>query len=255
MTLGGYSPVDESGFCSSTPASKQPLFTMYTRTQAQINALNSDYLTWPTVAPSSIDYVGMSSIPGWDNSLLVTTLKAGKVFRIKLNTAGTGILQYSGGVDTATYFRGEGRFRDIAVSPDGSSFYVACDITGQTSGPSGGFNGGGTPPPNAGSILEFSYVGVLLSITEHIKSPVIVHDLIRIYPNPAHGVLNIQGKKDLHKPIFAGLYDVNGKLVTYVTSYKNDFSIDIKSFTPGMYFLKLTNGHDVEVQLEKVFIK
>ena len=197
----------------------------------------------------------MSSIPGWDNSLLVTTLKAGKVFRIKLNTAGTAIVQYPGAVDTATYFRGEGRFRDIAISPDGNTFYVACDITGQTSGPSGGFNGGGTPPPNAGSILEFSYVGVLLSIKDHMSSPVIVHDLVKIYPNPASEILNIQGKKDLHKPLFAGLYDVNGKLVKHITSFKNDFSIDLKSLTPGMYFLKLYNGHDVEVQLEKVLIK
>ena len=255
MTLGGYSPVNESGFCTSTPSSTQPFFTMFTRTQSQINALSSDYLTWPSVAPSSIDYVEMSSIPGWDNSLLITTLKAGKVFRVKLNSTGTGIIQYPSGVDTANYFHGQGRFRDMAISPDGSKFYLACDITGQTSGPTGGFNGGGTPPPNAGSILEFSYVGVLLPLKEHPGSPTIVRNMVKIYPNPTHDVLNIQSKNDLHKPLLASLYDVHGRLITSVTSYKNDFSINIKSVTAGLYFLKLYNGHDVEVQVEKIIIK
>src|SRR5205085_4116779 len=114
------------------------------------------YLTWPTVAPSSIDFYSANKIPGWKNSLLISCLKAGRVYRVQLNATGTGLLNYAGGVDTTSYFRGQGRFRDLAISPDGLKIYVACDASGQTSGPTGSFNGGGSPPPNAGSILEFS---------------------------------------------------------------------------------------------------
>lgn len=37
-------------------------------------------------------------------------------------------------------------------------------------------------------------------------------------------------------------------------SYRNDFKISITSLIPGTYLLKLYNGYDQEVQIEK-FIK
>jgi hypothetical protein len=49
-----------------------------------------DFICWPTVAPSSIE-VYMSEaggIPGWENSLIVTTLKRGSIYRIPLATDG-----------------------------------------------------------------------------------------------------------------------------------------------------------------------
>lgn len=103
LTLGGYSPVNEGSFCSSISNEMDPIFTLFTRTQAQILALSSDYLTWPTVAPSSIEFYGSSKIPGWKNSLLIPCLKAGRIFRIKLNAAGDGIIPIFGGMDTVSF--------------------------------------------------------------------------------------------------------------------------------------------------------
>ena len=75
LTLGGNSSVDENGFCSGTPANKQPLKTFFTMNQTGINGLSTDNLTWPTVAPSSIDFYSDNKIPGWKNSLLVSCLQ------------------------------------------------------------------------------------------------------------------------------------------------------------------------------------
>jgi len=124
LTLGGYSPVDETNFCGGTPTNQQPLTTLFTINQSAINSLSTDYLTWPTVAPSSIDVYTNTVIPNWHNSLLVTCLKAGRVYRLKLNTGGTGLSNLAGGVDTTSLFRGEGRFRDIALHPNGMKIYL-----------------------------------------------------------------------------------------------------------------------------------
>ncbi|HEX2608536.1 MAG TPA: PQQ-dependent sugar dehydrogenase, partial [Flavisolibacter sp.] len=124
-TLGGYSPVNESGFCSVTPAYSNPITTFFTATASEINSFTADYLTWPTIAPSGIDFYAQNKIPGWQNSLLITCLKAGRVYRIRLNATGDGLLPFSNGTDTTSYFRGLGRFRDLAISPDGLKIYLA----------------------------------------------------------------------------------------------------------------------------------
>lgn len=48
--------------------------------------------------------------------------------------------------------------------------------------------------------------------------------------------------------------DIYGRVLREAYSYKNDFSVDVSSLKPGTYLLKLYNGHDIEVQIEK-FIK
>ncbi|MGX5687827.1 PQQ-dependent sugar dehydrogenase [Arcticibacter tournemirensis] len=87
---------------------------------------------WPAVAPSGIEVYTSNAITGWKNSLLVASLKEGRVVRLKLNKNGDGI---SG--DTISYFKGKARYRDIAVSPDGKNIYVITDSSSVTSEPSG----------------------------------------------------------------------------------------------------------------------
>ena len=43
---------------------------------------------YPTVAPSSLRLYTSNVIPGWENNLLMTTLKAGRIFKIALNENG-----------------------------------------------------------------------------------------------------------------------------------------------------------------------
>jgi hypothetical protein len=103
--------------------------------------------------------------------------------------------------------------------------------------------------------MEYTYTGPVLSLNDDPGArPPQVNDLISIYPNPTFEVLNIHGKKELRKPLHVQLYDIYGRMLKEVTSFHNDFSVDVSLFKPGTYLLKLYNGFDMEVQVEK-FIK
>jgi PQQ-dependent dehydrogenase (s-GDH family) len=97
---------------------------------------------YPSIAPSSIDiYPGPPStspvIPHWGPSLLIPSLKRGSVFRLTLSEDGTSIVG-----EAVELWQTRNRYRDVALHPDGKTFYVATDIRGA----------------NPGAILEFRYV-------------------------------------------------------------------------------------------------
>ena len=77
---------------------------------------------------------------------------------------------------------------------------------------------------------------------------------MQIFPNPVVNIINVHGKKELRKPLLVQICDVYGRMLREATSYRNDFSIDVSDLKPGTYLLKLYNGYDMEVQIEK-FIK
>lgn len=111
------------------------------------------YICWPTVAPSGIDLysAGADGIPGWSDSLLVTALKTGTVYRMQLNEDGTAIEG-----EALPYFKTTNRYRDLAIHPDGRTFYVITDNDNNTQDPAG------IPTQaleNPGAILVFSYTG------------------------------------------------------------------------------------------------
>jgi mono/diheme cytochrome c family protein len=90
-------------------------------------------------------------IPGWDNSLLVTTLKRGSIFRIPLAEDGKTV---AGPIER--YFQSENRLRDMALSPDMKTLYVATDVSGLVGTMDGG---AGTTLQNPGAILVYTYTG------------------------------------------------------------------------------------------------
>jgi PQQ-dependent dehydrogenase (s-GDH family) len=103
---------------------------------------------WPSLAPSGIAAYTSDVIPGWKGSLLITSLKKGKVVRLKLNTTGTGVQEEK------EYFENKVRYRDVAVSADGRKIYVVTDKSAVTSGPSRE-----NPEASAeqGAIIEFTF--------------------------------------------------------------------------------------------------
>ena len=107
------------------------------------------YFSWEGIAHSGCDFYGSSAIPGWGNSILLASLKHSAVYRVKLSNNGQTVVG-----DEIKYFEGMGRFRDIAISSDGTKIFVACDSTGLTSGPTAGAT---IVPPNKGCILQFEY--------------------------------------------------------------------------------------------------
>ena len=243
LTLGGFSPVNENNFCSVTPTHSEPVKSLFTATPAQIAAFTGDFLSWPTVAPSSIDFYSRNVIPGWQNSLLVTCLKAGRVYRLKLNSDGTGVTSQSHGLDTSSLFRGQGRFRDLAIAPSGTKIFLACDASGQTSGPTGGFNGGGSPPPNAGSILEFTYTGTILPITQLPgMTPPVAEEYVRLYPNPVKDEVRLSIRLNSQKPYRIEVYSAAGILMKETSTTRNETAIASQDLKQGLYIVQIKNA-------------
>jgi PQQ-dependent dehydrogenase (s-GDH family) len=136
---------------------RDPLITLYPNSNVFLAGLfekiskGEGDQQWPSEAPSSIQVYTSNAIPGWKNSLLLPTLKGGKLIRLQLNASGNKITG-----DTINYFKGKLRYRDIALSPDGKKIYLAVDSTQVTSGPSKE-----NPQKNScrGCIIEYTYQG------------------------------------------------------------------------------------------------
>lgn len=135
---------------------RDPIKTLYPNANQFLNELFAKTKAhdphapeWPSEAPSSLAVYTAAAIPGWQNSLLLPTLKHGKLIRLQLNAAGTGVTG-----DTLTYFKAPVRYRDLALAPDGRHIYLATDSASVTSGPS-------KEDPKStsckGCILEFTY--------------------------------------------------------------------------------------------------
>ncbi|MBL7696796.1 MAG: PQQ-dependent sugar dehydrogenase [Chitinophagaceae bacterium] len=71
----------------------------------------------PTIAVCGIDYYDRDSIPQWNNSILMATLKNQRLMQLKLSEDHRSI------VDTEEFLVNEyGRLRDVCVAPDGRVF-------------------------------------------------------------------------------------------------------------------------------------
>jgi PQQ-dependent dehydrogenase (s-GDH family) len=109
----------------------------------------NDYICWPTIAPSSLDYYPAGgAIPAWGNSLLLSSLKQGALFRVQLAADGQSVV----GVPEAV-LKTQNRYRDLAIQPGGGAIYVVTDPEGAMVGPEGGFS---TESQQPGAILEFT---------------------------------------------------------------------------------------------------
>jgi len=109
-----------------------------------------EFVCWPTIAPPSIDiYTRADAIPGWDNSLLVPSLKNGSVYRLLLEEQGSQVRQREDPV-----FKTTNRYRDLALSPDQRTIYVITDNEGLTHAPNGGYT---TTLENPGAVLAFTW--------------------------------------------------------------------------------------------------
>jgi glucose/arabinose dehydrogenase len=62
------------------------------------------YICWPTVAPSSLHLYISNTIPNWNGTFLMTTLKGSRIFQIALNGNCTALAQ-----EPVEHFRSENR--------------------------------------------------------------------------------------------------------------------------------------------------
>ncbi len=248
-TIGGFAVVSEQTNCATLNA-KQPLRSIYPA--ANPPQEGTDNLTWPSMAPSGTDFYSSTAIPGWQNSLLVTTLKGGTITRFKLSNDGQSIIS-----DTINYFRGKGRFRDVVVSPDGLKIYVACDSSGATSGPTGGVT---QTPANPGSILEFTYSGPSMRSTNDL---VTIGNTVQentsdktldVYPNPARSFVIIYNYRAGTNRVIQ-IIDMNGRVLKKQFSTNLTTKIETGGMANGIYVLKVTDDRGKLIRTEKLLIQ
>lgn len=113
-----------------------------------------NFLCWPTVAASSVEYYGGhgdAGVPGWDSVLLVTALKRGSIYVIGLESGNRRAPR-----PITREVHTENRYRDLVVHPDGRTIFVATDSSGLVEARAGGVRNG---VDQGGAILAFRYVG------------------------------------------------------------------------------------------------
>jgi hypothetical protein len=80
----------------------------------------------PTLAVAGTDFYSNSAISGWQNSLLITTLKENNLVALRLSADGRSV------VDEEVFFDGWfGRLRDVCTSPDGRVFLAVSNRDGR----------------------------------------------------------------------------------------------------------------------------
>ena len=219
---------------------KPPIYTLYTTPNPGTLIGKSNSL-WPTVACSSIDIYENSIIPYWNRSLLVPSLKAGLVQRLKLDATGTKVIDTSS-IPAMRKF-GQARFRDICISPDGLKIYVSCDMSSQSA-------------TYQGKILEFTYTGIMgpLAINDNLNNYT-RNTSIQLFPNPTTKFLNIESIKNTSKPLHYSIYDVTGKRLLQGSSNNDYFSVNVESLSAGVYVFKLDNAYYINLTTEKIVIQ
>lgn len=258
MYLAGKSVISEHGFCDTTPTTVQePIFSFYNwgRSAAKTAGAMGN-MHWPTIAPAAIRFYGQSAIPGWNYSLLIPSLKNG-LFRLKLKPDGLSIDSTVSPTDTLHYLAGY-RLRNVTVAPTGDTLFLAVDNSCCTLGTSGTI-GNSAASPALGFILRMVYV-TPLALPGGGKGAGDgagggIPATARVYPNPAHGSIQIEGRPGDRKPWLANLYTVAGQLVTARRSSEDKFVLDLGGVQPGVYILRLFNGTGAPVLTQKLLVE
>lgn len=172
----------------------------------------------PTLALAGIAYYDHDLIPEWNNSLIVTSLKAGKLLILHLDEPGLAITG-----TTIVYDNTLGRLRDVCVSDDGRVFISTSNRDGR-----------GTLKPGDDKIIEIRPEGTN-SIDKKDKS-----SGMRIIPNPVNNQFRASLTNELKDGTFS-LYDIQGKLLMEGNSLTLNSDTDISFLKPGLYKIILTN--------------
>lgn len=227
------SEYDSFPLVEGAPTDFQPPIGTYGST------VNSDpsgnWLTWPTVAPSSIDIYEAGLIPGWGKSLFITTLKEGTIFRAKLTASGDAIEgDPNDGTKTGyeEFHSSNSRYRDLTFDPDGLTMYAITDTGGTTSGPSGSSP---TTLEHKGEIVKITYSGATASTNNELLSG------FQLYPNPSTNgfiTVNIPAKMEGFNISVSNMLGQKVLTENY-KQFKGKISVATNSLDKGLYFVTI----------------
>lgn len=195
------------------------------------------FVCWPTVAPSGMRIYEHNLIPGWGTSVMSTTLKRGRIYRASLATDGNSILAIPNPEPDGTnddfeeLWYTQNRYRDIAIAPDGITFYIITDSSGNTSGPS---NDNSIPISNPGIIMKVRYTGTTLTSPEHAFTAA-----LKLAPNPAENSFAIISENPNMDLSFLKIIDLNGRVVKEVSNPRANQLIPVEELSKGIYLVKL----------------
>ncbi|MDO3695049.1 PQQ-dependent sugar dehydrogenase [Wenyingzhuangia sp. chi5] len=213
---------------SFTEANYQdPIISLFPPNSEKDPNCTNSWMCRPNIAPSSIAFYKGEGIPNWKNSLLITSLKRGKIYRVQLNEEGTSVI----GNPTA-YFYTTNRYRDIAIDPDGKSIYVITDESGKTADESG--MNIETTLQHPGAILKFTY-------QESMSVNQIENDhFLKIWQHATQRVLYIDIKDGNNHDFNAELINSMGQVVMRFSNLEMGINQrQIEGITPGFYILNL----------------
>lgn len=186
-----------------------------------LNNVREPLTAWtPTLAVAGIDFYSHPDIPEWQNSVLMTTLKAGKLVSLRLSPDGLSV------TEQADWFTGEwGRLRDICISPDGRVFVAVSNRDGR-----------GSPRPGDDRIIEIKAIGSIGLAEKPISK-----GIIQINPNPVSPETLVEVSERYVGAVFE-IISYSGKIVSSGKISHNQFKLETGKLKPGYYIFRI-NGH------------
>jgi len=177
----------------------------------------------PTLAVCGLHYYDKTAIPGWENSLLMVSLKEAELRQMPLNQTGDSILAQN------VYFDDQyGRLRDIAISPAGDVYLATSNRDGR-----------GDPVPEDDRIIR-------ISLPTGVSTPSNANRF-SIYPNPADKRMHLSFKKNV-KPVSITCIDLQGQIIQSRAINSSHETLSKKNFESGVYLLQIEGAGWQEVR-------
>ena len=176
----------------------------------------------PTLALAGLAWYGHQTIPEWNNSLLVTSLKAGRLMALHLDEQGTTVTG-----TTIVYNNELGRLRDVCVSPEGRVFISTSNRDGR-----------GDPAMDDDKIIEIKPASAT-SVAENAGRPA-----MRLYPNPVTNSVKAL-LPDTFKDGFYQIHDSNGNLIMEGSGSSLMQGIEVITLKPGLYSVTVRTSDSV----------
>lgn len=243
-------PIPESGW--AVPANyKNPVATWGTVDNSFDFQAGCGFICWPTVAPSGMRIYEHNLIPGWGTSVLSTTLKRGRIYRATLSGDGESIVAIPDPEPDSTndnfeeLWYTQNRYRDIAVAPDGLTFYIITDSNGSTSPIT---NDAVVPIQNPGIIMKVQYTATIAAAGFELDKA------IRVIPNPATTFFALSSSNVSTEITRLKIVDMNGRMVKEMNAPAMNQQISVEELGSGVYFVNVTDSNGLNAS-KKLVVK